>query len=87
MAQEVKNLALLQLWCRPKRVGRVCFLAPGTSVCHGCGQKKKKRERERIGHRGTQREDSVKTQVEDERSFRIKQPCQRLDLDLQPPGP
>ena len=51
---------------------------------HAVGVAKKKK---RIGHRGTQREDSVKTQVEDERSFRIKQPCQRLDLDLQPPGP
>ena len=49
MAQWIQDLALLQLWCRPKLVVRVCFLATGTSGGHGSGQKKKReKERENI---------------------------------------
>ena len=41
MAQWVKDLALLQLWCRLQL--RCGFdPRPGTSICLGCGQEKKK---------------------------------------------
>jgi len=40
LAQWVKDLALLWLWCRPAAVAWTPGL--GTSICHGCGPKKAK---------------------------------------------
>ena len=43
MAQQVKDLALSQLWFGLVLWGAVSIPGPGTSACHGWDQKKKKK--------------------------------------------
>ena len=38
VAQQVKDLALLQLWCRSQLKLKL-ILGPEASICHGCSQK------------------------------------------------